>query len=85
MKNQVIVIHSNRYYDSNDVPFPPIGVIGEIVSDLDKYGEYDIIFENYPCPVGDDSWVTHKSMIVFINPPHENERFFEVVDELDAV
>lgn len=73
MNNRVMIIAVNDKYNSDngvcDTPHPPIGAVGEIISGLDKYGEYDIMFDGYPCPVDspDASWVIHKSMIVFID------------------
>ena len=79
MNKKVMVIYSNREYDSENVPFPPIGTIGYIVSDLDEYHEYDVIFDKYPCPVQDISWVTHQNMIVFIDHFYEKEIFFDEI------
>lgn len=65
---KVMVIHSRLDYSANGAPFPPIGAVGEIISEIDKYGEYDVMFHDYPCPVQSDTgWVTHQSMIVFID------------------
>ena len=65
---RVMIIHSNQKYASNDLPFPPVGVKGDIVSDIDEDGEYDVEFDGFPCSTtpADPSWVTHKSMVVFI-------------------
>jgi len=65
---KVIVIFSNPKYSSNSEPFPPIGAVGTVVTPRDEYGEYDVVFPDYPCSVGDPSWVTHENMIVFIDP-----------------
>lgn len=73
MSNRVAVIFSNREYDSNGMPFPPIGTLGTVVTPLDEYGDYDVVFDDYPCPVPSppplpsDSWVVHKNMIVFVD------------------
>lgn len=64
---RVVIICSNQDYSSDVTPFPPIGTLGTIVSGLDSYNEYDVIFDGFPCYVQDISWVTHESMIAFIN------------------
>lgn len=56
----------------DDIPplvSPPIGAIGTIVLGLDEYGEYDVLFDDYPCQVflPDTSWIVHKSWIVPID------------------
>lgn len=71
---RVVVIHDNHDYDCDDIPFPPIGTLGTVVSPLDEWDEYDVRFDNHPFPFGDDnSWVTHKSMIVFIDEDFNRE------------
>lgn len=72
MNKKVMVIHSRNDYGANGTPFPPIGAIGITISGIDRYGEYDIMFDEYPCPnsMPDESLVTHKSMIVFIDDDH---------------
>ena len=68
INQRVVIIHSSSEYSSNDTPFPPVGVEGTIISPLDEYGEYDVMFDDHHCPTrADPSWVTHKSMIVFID------------------
>jgi hypothetical protein len=78
-----MVVNSNREYDSAPgYPFPPVGATGEIISGLDNYNEYDVMFDEYPCPVQTETgWVTHKSMIVFIDEKFEQ---IEIEEELSA-
>lgn len=62
------VIAVNSSYDSGNKKFPPIGTKGTVIRGVDEYGDYTILFDNYPCPTLDDpSWETHHTMIVFIN------------------
>ena len=74
MNQRVMVIHSRSDYACDDTPFPPVGVIGELVSGIDEYDEYDVMFDGYPHPSADPSWITHKSMIVFIDPEKVEQR-----------
>ncbi|GIC77661.1 hypothetical protein [Moritella sp. F3] len=70
MSNRVVVIFQNPEYGTEDLPFPPVGTKGTVIGSLDKYGDYEVMFDDYPCPVGlEESWETHKSMIVFIEDP----------------
>ncbi len=69
MNNRVVVIFQNPEYNSNGCPFPPVGTKGTLASEIDEYGDFDVMFDSYPCPVSlpDTSWVTHKSMVVYID------------------
>lgn len=68
MNRKCVVIHSREDYSCNETPFPPIGTIGYILTDIDECQEYDVLFPSYPCPtVNDPTWVTHKSMISIID------------------
>lgn len=69
MKNRVMVIFVNSDYDNEEVPFPPIGTKGTVISPLDEFNEFDVMFDDYPCPanIPDESWVTHRLMVVFID------------------
>lgn len=83
MDKRVMVIHSNHDYDANEHSFPPIGAIGTTISEIDEYEEYDVLFDNYPCPnsLPDISWVTHRSMIVFI----DDDNFIEDINEDEKI
>jgi len=73
---RVMVINSSPLYASNDLAFPPVGAIGEVVSDVDEKGEYDVLFSGFPClttPL-DPTWITHKSMIVFLDGGDRSEK-----------
>lgn len=66
---KIIVIHSRTDYGTGTQDFPPVGTVGTIISNFDKYQECDVEFDGYPClstPM-DPSWITHKSMIVFLD------------------
>ena len=69
-----MVIDSRLSYRSDNLPFPPIGAIGEVVGPLDEFNEYDILFYEHPCEGVDKTWITHKSMIVFIDKPQDTEQ-----------
>ena len=70
---RIMVIVSNQDYASSYDPFPPVGTKGVITEGLDKYGEYEVVFDNYPNTVlHDPEWTVHKSMIVFIDDEKEN-------------
>ena len=60
MENRkVMVIFSDEEYNAGEnQPFPPIGTTGTIISNLDKYNEYDVMFDGFPCPIDlpDSSW-----------------------------
>lgn len=61
---RVIVVWSNSDYDSS-IPFPSVGSMGTIVSEIDHDGDFDVEFDDQPCPVGPEtSWCTHRSMVV---------------------
>jgi hypothetical protein len=71
---RVMVIFSNQEYSSSFDPFPPVGTKGTIVEGLDKYDEYEIVFDDYPpTTLRDPAWSAHKSMIVFIDDKNETE------------
>lgn len=58
------------FRDATEIPtLPPLGAIGEITLGLDDCGEYDVRFDDHPCPVSlpDDSWVISKNWIVPID------------------
>lgn len=64
---RVIVIWSNQEYGSDYILFPPIGAVGTVVEQEDRYGELEVVFDLYPFPLPScDSWTVHKSMIVFL-------------------
>jgi hypothetical protein len=72
---KVAVIFSDRRYGGTGLPFPPVGAVGEIVTDLDEFGEYDVLFYDYPCnTLNDPTWITHQRMIVFIDGFGEKEK-----------
>lgn len=75
----VVVINRYEYYDSDVVKFPPVGAEGTTLTAFDTDNECDVLFNNYPCPVGDPSWVTHKQMIMRIDGgDFEHERLTEL-------
>ena len=65
---RVMVIVSDQGYASSLDPFPPVGAKGTLIEGLDKYGEYEIEFDDWPPPtLRDPLWSVHKSMVVFID------------------
>lgn len=74
MSKRVMVIDSRQSYSASGQPFPPIGAVGTMISEFDEYSECDVMFDNFPCNVclPDASWITHKSMIIFID---QHEQF----------
>ena len=82
---RAVVVFSNQEYactrqyawedeETLLAPYPPVGAVGNVVSDLDDDNEIDVDFPDYPCPAGPDtSWVTHISMVAFFNDPTEDE------------
>lgn len=78
MTNRVMVVHSRADYSSDDTPFPPVGAYGTVISELDEYNEFDVVFDKYPCPIiiPDDSWVTHRTMVVFIEDTTTAKRHY---------
>ena len=71
---RVAVVWSNPDYDST-IPFPSVGSVGTIVSGIDHDGDFDVEFDNQPCPVGPDtSWCTNKLMVVFWEETHNYQR-----------
>lgn len=68
MNKRVMVIGQNEEYGAQNVLFPPIGAVGTTISFMDDEGDYDVMFDEYPCPtyLPDASWVTHRSLIVFL-------------------
>ena len=71
MGDRVVVIARSRKYQSECQLMPPIGATGEVISHIDEWGEYDIMFDEYPCPVvlPDKSWVIHRNLIALIDGP----------------
>jgi hypothetical protein len=63
-----VVIHSNQEYRSDDVPFPPVGTTGTVLSGPDRDGDYEVLFDDYPIvsPV-DPGWFAHKTMLAFFD------------------
>lgn len=66
---RVQVIYDKQEYGTIVKPFPPVGTKGTVISDLDDECEFDVLFDDYPCPTDprDPSWVTHRMMVVFID------------------
>ena len=62
---------------------PPLGAIGEIVGELDSYGDYEVLFPKYPCPVPPGiTWETKKQWLMPLNdglPLEQVEREIELV------
>lgn len=69
MNRRCVVIKDNKEYGTEFLPFPPVGTLGTTISELDDYGDFDVMFDNYPCPNNnpDESWVTHWNMIAFLS------------------
>jgi hypothetical protein len=64
---RVMVVVSNQEYASSFDPFPPVGTKGTVTEGEDKYGEFEVVFDNYPNTTLDNpDWTVHKSMIVFL-------------------
>lgn len=71
---RVVVIWSNSDYDSS-VPFPSVGSVGTITSEMDRDGDFDVEFDDQPCPVGPDtSWCTNRLMVIFREETHDAHR-----------
>ena len=74
----VMVIHSNQEYvggtlsDMGSVPFPPVGTVGELLSGIDEFNEVDVLFPNHPCPGIDPSWVSHVTMLMFLDDSYKH-------------
>ena len=49
--------------------WPPTGSIGVVTASTDEYGEVDVMFDDYPCPVSlpDESWVVPGSYLIPID------------------
>lgn len=83
VSTRVMVIFSNQDYASTYDPFPPIGTCGDIVQGLDEYGEYEVVFDDWPAPtLLDLSWTAHRTMIVFIGGSKQSQR--DAVAEYEA-
>ena len=81
---RVMVIVSNQDYASSYDPFPPVGTKGTVTNGVDEWGEYEVVFDDYPNPMLlDPDWTTHKSMIVMIND--SAEELNQETDKLCAV
>ena len=81
MNKRVLVVGGSKYYGTRFIPFPPIGTLGTTISHMDEEGDYDVMFDNYPCPnnLPDESWITHKSFIVFIEKEDSKQHNFDAV------
>jgi hypothetical protein len=55
------------------MPPPPIGSVGTISGPLDE-GDYLVLFDDYPCPVGEPDWYTPKWAIVPIGDDPDSRR-----------
>ena len=69
--DRVIVIGRSKLYQADYQLMPPIGAKGEALDNADEYGEHDILFDEYPCPVAlpDKSWVIHRNLRALIDDP----------------
>jgi hypothetical protein len=47
---------------------PPCGTIGEIVGPLDR-GDFDVMFQNFPCPVQSPEWCVPQEWLRKISGP----------------
>ena len=76
-----MLIALNSQYDS-EIPHPPIGTCGTVVRDVDEYGDYEIDFEGWPCPVAPFTWEIHKSMVIRIGGDNSERKanMFKVDD-----
>lgn len=63
---KVIVIDSNPSYGTGFSHFPPVGAVGQVVSELDECNEFDVLFDGYPCLPLDPTWITHRNMVVIL-------------------
>lgn len=82
MNRRVVVVGQSKEYGTRFLPFPPIGTLGTTISGMDEDGDYDVMFDDHPCPSNnpDESWVTHKSLIIFIGTETIENRSAECAD-----
>ena len=52
---------------------PPLGAEGEVVGPLDCYGDHEVLFPKYPCPVETITWEIPKVWLMKIYPLSELE------------
>jgi hypothetical protein len=62
---------------------PPIGSCGIIHAKADKYNEYDVMFDAFPCPVSlpDVSWVVPCAWVI----PIEDSQIQELKESVASV
>lgn len=61
---------------------PPLGACGEIVGELDSYGDHEVLFPKYLCPVQDITWEIPAKWLMPLNdgsPLEQVEREIELV------
>ena len=85
MGRRVMVIYDNQEYGTKVKPFPPVGTLGTVISEMDEEFEFDVMFDNYPCSttLPDESWVTHRLMVVFIDDTSSLKDNYTVVKNED--
>ena len=62
-----VVIAQVSDYDS-DIPFPPVGTEGVVVVDVDRDGDVEVLFDDYPCPGTFPEWFAPVYALSFFKP-----------------
>jgi hypothetical protein len=77
----VFLINRGEYHSSHG-HWPPIGSLGVIHTESDQYNEYDVMFDNHPCPVclPDESWVVPCAWVI---PVEDDQIQNEIENEVE--
>lgn len=59
---------------------PPLGAVGEIVGGIDSYGDHEVLFPKYPCPVQDTTWEIPAKWLMPLNDDLVLEQVNTVVE-----
>jgi hypothetical protein len=70
------------WYENPPLVPPPIGSTGTIHEPLDSYGEYYVLFDDFPCPTDHEpEWVTpHWALI-----PIDDDREMPAIEREETV
>ena len=74
-RRRCVVIANLSEYDTKLKPFPAIGTEGIITREVDEFGDYEVMFPDYPCQPHDPGWEAHHTMVVIL--PDETETQLE--------
>lgn len=54
----------SRAYCTPPLVPPPAGSVGSIAEPIDCDGDYFVLFDDFPCPVGEPEWCVHHTLLI---------------------